>query len=216
MMDIACVIRPMMTDGVSGAFVRAGSARVFLINSEKSLGHQCFTIGHELYHAVHDTELREQSCRIEIGKGTERERLANAFSANFLAPHEGIVHFLDARLAGKRPIALHDVLYLENLFQISHAAMVLRLHRFGLITPAQRNESQSIKVIAAARRWGYDEDLYLPTRRSKIVSRYREKAEWALEQDMISFVKYEEMLTEAGLLDGPVSKVEEDTDDVGD
>ncbi|PSR21826.1 protein of unknown function [Sulfobacillus thermosulfidooxidans DSM 9293] len=195
--NIACVVRPLESN-LSGIYVRAGSARTILLNSAKSLGHQNFTLAHELYHADYDKGLAVQACHVGVNNDGANEHAADEFAAFFLMPPEGIAHYLKLRLAGRRAIALSDVLYLEQLFGVSHQAMLRQLKRLTYIDVRQAKEWEH-GVRAAARQWGYDEQLYLPTHAERIYSRYLEQAQWALEKEVISFSRYEELLADIGL-----------------
>lgn len=211
---MACVFRPLDSN-VSGIFVRAGSARVVLVNSGKSLGHQNFTLAHEFYHAHYDRDISFQTCHAGM-HGTGRERAADEFAAHFLMPGQGLLHYLTPRLRQRRDMSLPDVIFLEQLFGVSHKAMLIQLKRFSMITSRQLEEWESVSVRRAAREWGYDDALYRPTNCKRVVTDYVEKSKWALEQDLISFAKYEELLADIGLLEPVVGEAGGEDGDVVD
>jgi hypothetical protein len=78
--------------------------------------------------------------------------------------------------------------------------MLNRLRQMEILTPEEIDRFRS-GVIDRALRSGYDVSLYRPTNERKIISEYAEKALEALEKDLISEGKYEELLLEGGFAD---------------
>ncbi len=210
---VTCVYRPLDSE-ISGIFVRAGAAQVILINSAKTLGHQHYTLAHELYHALYDREVAGQPCYARSPKANRRERGADEFAAHLLMPGPGLYYYLAAR-SSDRKTSIVDVIYLEQLFGVSHQAMLNQLRRLKLIGPKEADQWES-GIRQAARQWGYDDDLYRPTGHKAIETDYAEKARWALDRDLISFAKYEELLADAGLFDEATDGIGGDNDDVVD
>jgi Zn-dependent peptidase ImmA (M78 family) len=207
---ITCAKRPLESD-LSGIFVRANNAEVVLINSAKSLGHQNFTMAHELYHALLDKGLETRNCEPGVN-GSFAERAADEFASHFLLPIEGIEYLLHRRGRVDGALELRDVIYIEQIFGVSHKATLVQLAKVRLIT-AEMADAWMPNVIQAARRLGYSDELYRPTREEVLWSDYAERAAQALEAGQISFGKYEELLSDAGLhLPGGV----EDDGDVAD
>ena len=211
---MACVFRPLDSQ-VSGIFVRVGSARVVLVNSAKSLGPQRFTLAHELYHAHYDTDLSFQTCHAGT-KNSGRERAADEFAAHFLIPVQGLWNYLTPRLFPGHEIDLPDVLFLEQLFGVSHQAMLIQLKRFSMVNHRQIIDWESVSIRRVAREWGYDDALYRPTHSERIITDYVEKSKRALDQDLISFAKYEELLADAGLLEQVMGGAGGEDDDLVD
>lgn len=210
---VTCVYRPL-DSGISGIFVRAGSAQVVLINSAKTLGHQNYTLAHELYHVLYDREVAGQPCYAASAKTSVRERGADEFGAHLLMPGQGLYYYLAARGSG-RAISIVDVVYLEQLFGVSHKPMLNQLRSLKLIGRKQA-ENWEIGIRQTARQWGYDDALYRPTNRKAIETDYAEKARWALDRNLISFAKYEELLADAGLFDEVVEGFGGGGDDIFD
>ncbi|MGI6517265.1 MAG: ImmA/IrrE family metallo-endopeptidase [Bacillota bacterium] len=199
--DISFVLRPFVSD-ISGMFVRADRAEVIAINTARSFGHQRFTAAHEYFHLLHEEGMLGAACRVGVAdQPTLREAEADAFAANFLMPSEGIGARVMARTGGKRGLAVEDVVYLEQHFGVSHKAMVRRLRNLGYISADQFERMWSLPIRQTARTLGYDIVLYTPTHEDRIISSYAEKAKVALDSDLISFGKYEQLMLEAGLAD---------------
>ncbi|MDA8399871.1 MAG: ImmA/IrrE family metallo-endopeptidase [Actinomycetota bacterium] len=197
-LGITCVKRPMESQ-LSGVFVRSGKAEVVLINSAKSLGHQNFTLAHELYHALFDHGLETRACHPGFNEAVV-ERQADEFASHLLMPIEGIQHMLHERGRVGRPVQLGDIIYLEQIFGVSHKAALSQLKKAGLI-PAETAQAWEANIREAAKHLGYDEQLYCATGETTLWSDYAEMASQALEAGTISFGKYEELLSDAGILD---------------
>ncbi|MHB1684835.1 MAG: ImmA/IrrE family metallo-endopeptidase [Bacilli bacterium] len=208
MASIACILKPLESK-VSGIFLRAESVEIVLVNSSKSLGHQRYTMAHELYHAMYDRSLEGRACVID--GSTENEKLADFFATNFLIPEEGVRLQLNDRLGSREEIEVHDVIHLEQLFGVSHSAMLSRLEQLEII---DKNTKEIFRpnIRIQAREYGYDDSLYVPTNETKIISDYAEKAKLAFDKSLITFSKYEELLSDAGILEAIYGDGEEVVD----
>lgn len=194
---ISVVIRPL-SDRTSGMCLRSGSDRLIIANSRKSLGHQRFTVAHEYYHLCYD-RITGRAC--EVGHDdAPAERRANQFAACLLLPEEGIRQLLLRRLRGSDTIGIADVLHIEHYFGVSHSATLLRLRELGYMSIADA-EAMRHGVIEAAMVHGYGTQLYEPTDDVQVFSPYASLAKRALDSDLISPGRYEQMMLEAGLAD---------------
>lgn len=182
---------------ISGLYLQIGSVKVILINSAKSLGHQNFTMAHEFYHALYDESLsRTCTARIEE-REDQSERLANAFASFFLMPEQGLIGALSARKAIGSP-GLEDIIFLEQLYSVSHAAALCQLMTLKILTK-HKAETFRHGVIAMARQLGFGDALYKPTNERAILSDYAEKAKLASDKGLITDARYRELLAEIGL-----------------
>lgn len=206
---ISCIKKPLKSD-ISGIFLKASNVKVILINSNKSIGHQNFTAAHELYHSEFDEGLEGRVCKVgKFDITNEPEIIADYFAAHFLMPEEGIRINLDKRLKDRDEIDIGDVIFLEQLYSVSHLAMLNRLLNLKIIDSAKKDEFL-LCIRMRARVLGYDDSLYLPSNDSKIFSDYAEKAKLALDKDLITFSRYEELLADADLIDLNYSEEVED------
>ncbi len=196
--EISCIKRPMR-GSISGIFLKADKTTVILINSSKSLGHQNFTAAHELYHCLFEPELEGRVCFTgNFNNKDEQELLADYFASLFLMPEQGIWHYLYKRVKDVHKIQMSDIIYLEQLYGVSHKAMLIKLRQLGIISENQL-AGFSENIIQSAKVYGYDQTLYLPTNEESIISDFAEKARKALDNDLITFSRYEELLYNAGL-----------------
>jgi len=200
--DINVIKEPVDSD-ISGFFLRRGNAELIFINTKRSIGHQNFTAAHEYYHVKYDIDISGRACF--VGKFDVREPneyKADIFASYLLAPDEAINFHLYRRgieRLNDSSITLKDVIDLEHIFGISHAAMLIRLQQMGL--SSEKAAEFKPNVIKNAKSLGYSTSLYQESNEFAVISKYAEKAKVALDTGLISSGKYEELLLEAGLID---------------
>jgi len=196
--NVACIKRPMDTE-ISGAYFSAEKAKVILINTAKTIGHQNFTAAHELYHALFEDGLETRACTVgRFDIRNERETAADFFATHFLMPEEGIRYYLARRMKNREELELADVIYLEQLYGVSHLAMLKRLVELNIMDNKAKEEFLP-NIRNNAIMLGYDDWLYRPSQDSYMISDYAEKVKLAYDKELISFSKYEELLADAGL-----------------
>lgn len=207
-LGITCVKRPLESN-ISGATLKTNKVKVILANSSKTLGHQNFTVAHELYHCLYDENLVSRACKTEtFARVSGSEQVADLFATCLLMPEDAI--FNQLRLRKKLDVKLTpaDIINLEQFFGVSRKAMCWRLEDLKLITREQ-SEKCCINVIRSARSLGKNTDLYMPTNDKIIISDYAEKASEALQKNLITDSRYEEILADADLLEEVMGVVEE-------
>lgn len=199
-LNVSIIGRPLASN-VSGLFVQNNDVRIILINTNRSRGHQHFTAAHELCHLLYHEALTGQICEIGLhNPKSPIEKEADLFACHFLAPDQAIDYLLNKRQKPSRPVSLADCVFLEQYFGISHQAMLIRLQQMGKISNHQAEQWKD-GITRVARELGYDTSLYKTTADYWVMSDYAEKAREALDRDLISRGKYEELLLEAGLED---------------
>lgn len=213
-LHISCVKRVLQSN-ISGAAIKARNGAIsitmILVNSARSLGHQNFTMAHELYHCLYDEGIQARACITELFENKpEIESAAELFAVHFLMPEDGVLSQLRVRDKLKDKLSVSDVIYLEQYFGVSRKAMCWRLQDLDLIT-RQESDEFSQHVIQSAKRLGKDISLYQPTNEETLLSDYAERANEALEKGLITQARYEEILTDAGLLDSLQNGEIEDT-----
>ena len=207
-LGITCIKRPLESK-MSGATIKSNLTQIILINSLKTLGHQNFTIAHEIYHCLYDNDLQSRVCIAEnFGQGPEGEEIADLYAAHLLMPEEAIIYQLTLRnkLGGK--LSVTDIINLEQYFGVSRKAMCWSLEGLDLISSQQSNQ-YATNIIKRAKLLGKDTQLYEATRDSCIISDYAEKAREALDKGLITESRYEEILTDAGLFEEVFGEIEE-------
>lgn len=207
-LGITCVKRPLESN-ISGATLKTNEVQVILVNSSKTLGHQNFTIAHELYHCLYDENLASRACKTEtFARASGSEQAADLFAVLLLMPEDAIFNQLRLRKKPDVKLTLADIINLEQFFGVSRKAMCWRLEDLKLIT-REHSEEWCTSVIQSARSLGKDTDLYTPTNDKVIISDYAEKASEALQKGLITESRYEEILADADLLEKVMGGVEE-------
>lgn len=201
-LDGITVIHRPFEGSISGCFMRGSLAKVIVINSARSLGHQRFTMAHEYYHLLFESERSGGVCTTErfAARGSS-ESYADDFAANFLIPHGGLAEALyRLEYSTSRPLKMADLIELEHLFGVSHRAMLVRLRHLGYITAAQVKQLDE-GVIKESEALGYGSALYRPTDISEVQSPYMRLAREALGRGLISKGKCRELMMEGGFFD---------------
>lgn len=111
------------------------------INANHPEDRQRWTATHEYAHFLTDRYRAEITVLPSFQRVPESERFADAFARHFLLPTSGLVRRFQAlRRAKDGPITPADVLVLCQLYQVSFAAMMLRLEELRLITSGSWDE----------------------------------------------------------------------------
>ena len=212
-LGITCVKRPLESS-ISGATLKTNKAKVILVNSSKTLGHQNFTVAHEIYHCLYDENLVSRACKTEsFERVSDSEQVADLFATHLLMPEDAIFNQLRLRKKQDVKLTLADVVNLEQFFGVSRKAMCWRLEDLKRTT-RDESEKYCVNVIQGARLLGKNTDLYRPTDDKAIISDYAEKASEALQKNLITESRYEEILADADLLEEVTGIAEEaDVDD---
>ncbi len=194
---ISCIKKPM--GEMSGIYLNVDNVKVIIINSVRSVGHQNFTAAHEFCHSQFDQGLAGKVCVAnKFDSRDESELRADFFAAHFLMPEDGILHYLSKRVEDLSSVNINDIIFLEQIFGVSHKSMLIRLVHLGVINE-KAMEDFLPNIRSNARIFGYDDFLYKPSNETRIISDYAEKVKLALDRDLITFSRYEELLSEAGI-----------------
>ncbi|MCD8106567.1 MAG: ImmA/IrrE family metallo-endopeptidase [Oscillospiraceae bacterium] len=183
-----------MGNNISGMCQKSELINIIAINSSMTLGRQRFSMAHELYHLEYDDNMKS-ICGVRIGVGSEIERSADIFASYFIMPSVAVQK---VRQGGT--VSVEDVIRLEQIYGMSHQAMLIRLKEEKVISDSQYKEWQSKPVIRIAKSLGYDTKLYQPSpesERYRTLGRYIAQANLALERGLISDGKYEELMIDA-------------------
>ncbi len=191
------IVRCPMNDHLSGMCIKAKDCKVIAINSAMSLGRQRFSLAHELYHLFYDNSLT--AICLKGNSGNEVERKADIFAAYLLVPPTSLKNKIQQFKGEKHLIDLKVVIKLEQYFGISHQAMLNQLVDTNQITSVQALEMHN-GVIKEAKLLGYSTELYEKSPKNKqyqTTGYLIKQASEALEREMISEGKYEEILLQA-------------------
>ena len=191
-----------MGENLSGICLKGASGNnVIAINSSMTLGRQRFSLAHELYHLYFDNNMTA-ICAQKIGVGQETEKEADLFASYFLMPAAALhtkVEMMKSKNSG-HDLSIHDVVRLEQYFQVSHKAAVIRLKQDKLLDADTADAMMQEGVRRLAESMGYSTELYKPLPAEKqymTYGNYIGQAEQVLKRGLVSDGKYEELLLSA-------------------
>ena len=190
-------------DGLfSGMAIRHGDKSFMLVNSDHSRGKQNFTIAHELYHLfVQHSFTPHASQAGQFGSQADPEELsADWFAALLLMPDFRILVVADeaGEMEPTPNLSLHTVVKLEQEFQCSRQALLVRLESMKLITRPQREE-WATSPAATARQFNFPTELYRSTPHREAIGDYVPLASKAYDKDLITETDYANVLRDFGL-----------------
>jgi Zn-dependent peptidase ImmA (M78 family) len=196
--EVVTLFRPL--ENLSGMAVKSGEYRFIMVNHKKTLGHQHFTIAHELYHLFVQENFTSQKCVTGLfEKQTDpEERKADLFAASLLMPRDGLLQLIPGEELSKDKISLATVVKLEQNFSVSRRAMLQRLKEIDLIsgkllTPYSSNVKQSALGL------GYPIHLYEYGNENRVVGNYGAIAKKLFEKEKISESYYLELMHDIGI-----------------
>jgi len=137
---------------ISGAFLPHDEVGFsVLVNSQTTPGRRQFTLAHELAHALfHGDHLYVGY----LGRRQMAERFANEFAAEFLVPIQSLRSSVETLGLGK----VEDpevVIYLQRLFRVSYAMMLVRLQAASLTSGTAVARLREVQPVHLADRLGY-------------------------------------------------------------
>lgn len=168
--------------------------RFMLINSNSTRGRQHFTAGHELYHLYFDPEPKPHVCKND-GEKPSVERDADLFASNLLMPSQGILGEIPADEL-RKGISVSTILRLEQLFSVSHEAMVYRLRSLSIISESDIERLLGLSISDVARANGYDLSLYQKGNENVTLGDFGSNARKLYEMEKISEGHYLELLNQ--------------------
>ena len=198
-LGVIAVFEPLEMD-ISGMAIKVGNSnRFMLINTARTVGHQHFTICHELYHLFIQENFQYQVCSTGIFNKKDKEEFnADSFASKFLMPEEGGISLIpDSELANKK-ISLATVLRIEQYFSCSRTALLYRLHELDLLN---RNQLEDFKqdVRKSALDYGYSLKLYEKDLQEEVIGDYGDLARKLFEEGSISESHYYSLLEDLGI-----------------
>ena len=168
--------------------------RFMLINSNSTRGRQHFTAGHELYHLYFDPEPKPHVCK-KVGEKPSVERDADLFASHLLMPSQGVLGEIPAGEL-RSGITISTLLRLEQLFSVSHEAMIYRLRALSVIGEAHVERFLALPISEVAIANGYDLSLYQKGNENVTLGDFGSNARKLYEMEKISEGHYLELLNQ--------------------
>ncbi|WP_345238110.1 ImmA/IrrE family metallo-endopeptidase [Hymenobacter saemangeumensis] len=199
-LGVITVFKPLDANGAfSGMALKQDGGCFMLVNSSMSRGRQNFTIAHELYHLFVQQNFHVRVCQTGMfgAQNDPEERNADYFAAYLLMPKYRILEAAGDLEPGAS-LSLESIVQLEQEFQCSRQALLLRLKEMRLIT-AREQEEYSQNVIRSARQLGFGTDLYQPTPSREAIGDYVPLASRLFDQEAISESHFAGLLLDFGI-----------------
>ena len=188
------LVKYPMKDRISGMCVKNNDIIVIAINSEMSYGRQRFSLAHELYHVFYDNINENIICQtISDNERPDNEKEADIFASYLLMPYDALYQYVLEHKIND----LNDIIDLEQLYQISHSAMLYRLKNDNIISSEQYKEYSNVSIITEAILRGYDSSLYVRSADDKLyltLGEYVRKVNKLYNMHKITNGKKEELL----------------------
>jgi Zn-dependent peptidase ImmA (M78 family) len=201
-LNVLTVFKPL-EDGFSGMAIKVTNGteakRFILINTSKSIGHQHFTICHELYHLYEQEDFTSMVCSTgRYDKKDVEEFNADVFASFLLLPESGIKSLIPDEELGRDKITLKTILKIEQYFSCSRAALLYRLKDLEIIGKHCYDlYCQNVK--RSAIEYGYTTDLYDPGNHNQVIGDYGTIARTLFESGIISESHYFSLLIDLGM-----------------
>ena len=198
----------------SGMCIKNKDIEIIGINSKMTKGRQRFTLSHELYHLlIEENSGNPIICNNPLRDDSERE--ADKFASYLLMSDEGLNQY--CKMNNITEWNLTNIISVEQYFQISHHALLIRLLNQGSISKKNYKEYKKKYISYEARIRGYGNELYRPLPpedQHMTLGKYINTIEYLNETNKISQSKKKELLIDGNRAD-LVFNVNngEDTDD---
>lgn len=198
-LGVLAVFRPLEMD-ISGMAIKVGdNNRFMLINTARTLGHQHFTICHELYHLFIQQNFESQICHVGLFNKRDKEEFnADLFAAKFLIPEEGILAMVPDKELAKSKVSLSTILTIEQYFSCSRRALLNRLFELKLVDKLEA-EAYKENIRAGAVKHGMPTKLYEKDELSEVIGDYGNLARKLYEKENISESHYFSLLEDLGV-----------------
>lgn len=188
------IVKYPLSQRISGMCTKVGEDIVICINSTTSYGRQRFTLAHEMYHILYEHIDGRVVCDMKMDSDkSDSEIEADMFASYLLMPYDAL--YQHSKKVDEW--TLSKVIDIEQLYIISHKAVLFRLEKDGYMSHNSTNLFRDIMVSREAARLGYGKELYLPSpegRRYFTIGEYVRKVENLYERALISDGKREELL----------------------
>jgi Zn-dependent peptidase ImmA (M78 family) len=201
--NVVTVFKPLK-ESFSGMAIKVKSSdnsfkRFMLVNTSKSIGHQNFTICHELYHLFIQPNFSLKICDTGLfDNKDEQEYFADIFASHLLVPKGGLIALVPDEELENASVSLKTILKIEHFFCCSRKAILHRLLELQFINQNQFDLYIS-NVIQTAGQNGYDTKLYKPTEEEAVVGDYGIIARDLYEKGKISESHYISLLLDLGM-----------------
>ena len=195
--------------------------KIIVSNSSEILSREIFTVAHELGHILFDFEDDMSDVKIDIEINDNSEDIAEArayyFASCFLMPEEELRKYIKFELGkSHKNLSPLDIVRMQLEFQVSYAALVIRLNDLGFIDYDHKvllfNERNTLTSKAMFKMLAADERLLRPTDEIEVPPQYLEFVLGNYQNKNIPFSSLEKALALIGM-DADIFREEEKQED---
>ena len=197
-LNVPTFFKPMKK--VSGmAFKAESGVKFMLVNSNRTIGAQNFTICHELYHLFVQENFAHKVCITQkFDKKDLEEYNADVFASFLLLPSKGVRDLIPENELGKDAVSLDTVVKIEQAFQCSRTALLYRLQKLSFLSEPKAKEYASwVRNSAYAR--GYPTKLYKSSDSNDVWGDYGELALSLFQSEKIQEGDYASLMMDIGV-----------------
>lgn len=184
--------KPFLDTQISALYRKRKDICMVVINSSRTLGHQIFSVAHELYHYQYNPEITNRICKVNSQNSKNEEVMADLFTSHFLMPDEGVMEIAEKRKNKKGILDITDILFIQQYYGVSYKAMVMKLNELGYIDTTSDYFNTPITKIAKL--LGYNTQIYQPTNDIYFSKSYIELVVDAYNFELISTKRADEYL----------------------
>ena len=143
--DIHLIRYPFGKDKLLGFSTFFEGKKIIVSNSSEILSREILTIAHELGHVIYDFEDKFSAVKIDVEIEDNSEDISEArafyFANCFLMPEEELRAYIKYELKKKHhELSALDIVRMQLEFQVSYAALVVRLYDLGVINPSHKSK----------------------------------------------------------------------------
>lgn len=199
-LNVVTYFEPLSNQFSGMAIKTSDDRRFMLVNTNKSKGHQHFTICHELYHLFEQKDFNSMMCITGkfLKKLDVQEYYADLFAANLLLPEDGILELIPNEQLAKDKVQIDVVLKIEQYYQCSRAALLYRLREMDLLS-IDGSENYKKDVTRNAVSHGYDAGLYKADHDISLIGDYGNLAKKLFDSEKISESHYLKLMGDIGV-----------------
>lgn len=180
-------------ESIDGFSSRHKDHFIIIINSNKRKSRMNFTCAHELYHLLYEYNDKDEY----IGT-KETEHAADIFASYFLIPEEALYLYLDKHdLLNKKELNLKDIVNMEDYFQVSRAALLIRLRDAKIINTSEFDKFNKNISISRKKYGSTSSELSNINGKKYTIGEYNILAKRLLDEHKISLGKYQEYMIDA-------------------
>ncbi|MEJ6949398.1 ImmA/IrrE family metallo-endopeptidase [Natronospora cellulosivora (SeqCode)] len=178
--DILLFRLPFNISNISGFVGYKNGQFVIFTNTNKNLGHEVFTLAHEIYHLLENENLIKEEIVINESenKCDYNDEIADKFAAELLMPENKIREDFEQLLEEDNMSEVDEriIIQLQHLYCVDYKAITKRLINLDLI---DHNRKESLDEIVdnneleiSTRRLGFNNNLNKPSKKETLPQKF--------------------------------------------